>query len=50
MLKIEKDYKKEYGDIPSNALSRVDYLLNKINLKRQKKSVLDEIKRISNIK
>lgn len=50
MLKIEKEYNELYGDIPKGNCERIDYLLSKINLKRQHKSVIDEIKRINNIK
>lgn len=50
MLKIEKDYLAEYGDIPKDLCSRIDWLLDKVNLKRQKKTVTGEISRILDIK
>ena len=50
MLKMEKDYEKEYGDIPKDSLERIDYLLKDTNLHRCKLRVYDEIKRISKIK
>lgn len=50
MLKMEKDYQKEYGDIPTDAIERYEYLLKDINLSRCKLKVYDEINRISKIK
>ena len=50
MLKIEKEYKEKYGNIPSDNLERFNYLLNTLNLHRCKKRVTDEIDRIMNIK
>lgn len=50
MLKIEKEYLKDYGDIPEDTLARYSELLNNINLSRCKLNVYDEIKRIINIK
>lgn len=50
MLKIEKDYLNEYGEIPNDMCSRIDWLLDNVNLKRQKKTVTGEIDRILNIK
>jgi len=50
MLKMEKEYDELYGDIPSDSLARIDYLLANKNLKRSKIHVYDEIKRILNIK
>ena len=50
MLKMEKDYEKEYGDIPKDSLERIDYLLKDTKLHRCKLRVYDEIKRISKIK
>ena len=48
MLKIQKEYLKEYGNIKDNYNDRLNYLLKDMKLKN--KSVYDEIKRISNIK
>jgi Holliday junction resolvase RusA-like endonuclease len=48
MLKIQKEYIKEYGNIKDNYSDRLNYLLKDMKLKN--KNVYDEIKRISNIK
>lgn len=50
MLKMEKEYENEYGDIPRDSLDRIDYLLEGSKLHRCKLSVYDEIHRIVNIK
>lgn len=50
MLKMEKDYIEEYGDIPKEFLERYLTLLNETNLHRCKLKVYDEIDRISKIK
>lgn len=50
MLKMEKEYEKEYGDIPRDSLDRIDYLLEGTKLNRCKIHVYDEIHRIVNIK
>lgn len=50
MLKMEKEYLKEYGDIPRDSLDRYQTLLNNTNLSRYKNRVYEEIKRINNIK
>lgn len=50
MLKVEKEYMREYGDTPKEYLNRVDYLLCNMKLNNQKKSVFEEIHRIINIK
>ena len=50
MLKLEKEYIEEYGDIPRDSLDRIDYLLNEANLNRCKLHVYDEIRRILGIK
>lgn len=50
MLKIEKDYQKDYGDIPSDSQGRIEYILKNINLKRCKNKVFDIIDNISKIK
>ena len=50
MLKMEKEYEKEYGVIPRDSLDRIDYLLEGSKLHRCKLSVYDEIHRIVNIK
>ena len=50
MLKMEKEYNELYGDIPTDSLERMDYLLNQGNLKRSKLKVYDEINRIQKIK
>lgn len=47
MLKIQKEYIKEYGDIKDTYDSRLDYLLKDIKLKN--KDVYSEIGRISKI-
>lgn len=50
MLKLEKEYQELYGDIPDQFGSRLEYLINMVNLSRCKKSIFDEIDRIRNIK
>ena len=50
MLKMEKEYIEEYGDIPRDSLERIDYLLKDAKLNRCKLHVYDEIKRILGIK
>ena len=47
MLKIEKDYKELYGDIPSDYDGRMDYLLDTIKPQKFKESVYDYIGRIN---
>lgn len=49
MKKMEKEYQKEFGDIPRDNLDRIDFLLAKSNLSRSKMKVYEEIKRIVNI-
>ena len=50
MLQMEKEYRKEYGDIPSDSLGRFDYLLSHAKIsKRTKVSVTEEIKRVIKI-
>jgi Holliday junction resolvase RusA-like endonuclease len=48
--KLEREYLEEFGDVPEDTLDRMDYLLNKVNLKHAKSSVYEELKRILNIK
>ena len=36
MLKMEKEYEKEYGDVPKEFTSRIDELLKEANLSRYK--------------
>lgn len=50
MLKMEKDYDELYGDIPSDYEGRLEYLLNKMNLKKSSESVFDYMKNIRDIK
>lgn len=50
MLKMEKEYQKEYGDIPKSLTQRIDYILSNCNLSHCKLKVYDEIRRISSIK
>ena len=50
MLKIEKDYNDIYGEIPKDYDGRLDYLLNKMNLKRFSEPVYEYMKKIRNIK
>lgn len=49
MLKIEKDYINEYGDIPTDPQGRIDYMLQSVNLKRCKDSVIQRVREISRI-
>lgn len=50
MLKIQKDYIDEYGDISKDSLTRIDQLMKNTNLSRYKINVYDEIHRINLIK
>lgn len=50
MLKMEKEYIEKYGDIPDNEFDRINYILKGKKLSRYKKSVTEEIKRISKMK
>ena len=50
MLKMEKEYLKEYGNVPRDSLERIDYLLKGSNLSKCKLHVYDEINRINSIK
>lgn len=50
MLKIEKEYKKEYGEISKDYLTRFNQLLNTMDLSKSKKKLSDEVLRIVNIK
>lgn len=49
MTKLEKDYEKLYGQVPQCACERLKFLLDQIDLKRQKKNIVEEIKEINNI-
>ena len=46
MLKMEKEYEKEYGDVPKEFTSRIDELLKEANLSRYKIHVYEEVHRI----
>lgn len=50
MLKIEKEYNELYGDIPKDYEGRLEYLLNKMNLKRFSEPVYKYMKKIRDIK
>ena len=50
MLKIEKEYLEEFGDIPITPQGRMDYILKQVNLSRAKSSVFERIKMIQSIK
>ena len=47
---MEKEYLKEYGNVPRDSLERIDYLLKGSNLYKCKLHVYDEINRINSIK
>ncbi len=51
MLKVEKEYKEKYGNIPISQSERLDILVNNLKRKKrkEKKDLFEEIKRISNI-
>ena len=49
MLKMEKEYLKEYGNIPKEFTSRIDELLKEANLSRYKIHVYEEVHRIFHI-
>ena len=50
MTKLEKEYLKEYGDIPKDHDGRLDYLLNNIKCGRCKTTLYDAIDNINSIK
>ena len=51
MLKIEREYDDEYGEIPEDYMERMDYLLKNIkSLKRQKERLVDVIHHLTNIR
>lgn len=50
MLKIEKEYDELYGEIPKDYEGRLEYLLNKMNLKRFSEPVYQYMKKIRDIK
>lgn len=51
MLKIEKEYKKFYGDIPKDSNGRLDYIISQIkSAKSTKGKILSEIDKINKIK
>lgn len=50
MLKMEKDYIDQYGDIPSDFDGRLNHLLGTVNLRKSKSSVFDKINHIMSIK
>ena len=47
---MEKEYNELYGDIPKDYEGRLDYLLDKMNLKRFTQPVYEYMKKIRNIK
>ena len=49
MLKVEKDYLEEYGDIPYSQEKRLDYLLKETKFTKNTPNIIDEMKRIMNI-
>lgn len=46
MLKMEREYEKEYGDIPKEFTKRIDELLKETNLSHYKLHVYEEVHRI----
>ena len=50
MLKIEREYNENYGDIPKDYVQRLDSLMSDINYKREKRKLFDEVRRILSIK
>jgi Holliday junction resolvase RusA-like endonuclease len=49
MLKIEKEYNDIYGEIPKDYEGRLDFILDKINIKRLNEPVYEYMKKIRNI-
>lgn len=50
-LKVEREYKEKYGDIPKDKKERFDYLLSTVKSTRSVKGkILSEIKRIRSLK
>lgn len=50
MIKEEKEYTKEFGNVPKDFAGRLDYILKDIKLSRVKATLYDELNRINNIK
>jgi Holliday junction resolvase RusA-like endonuclease len=50
MLKMERDYIDQYGDIPSDYDGRLNHLLGTVDLSKTRISVFDKIKKILSIK
>lgn len=50
MLKMEKEYNEEFGNIPRDSLQRIDELLKNTNLKKCKYKVYEEVHRLYNTK
>ena len=48
--KLEKEYRKEFGNVPRDPIDRIDYLIHNMNLHRSRKRIFEELKRINNIK
>lgn len=49
MLKEEKEYLAEYGDVPKDPIGRLDYILKDVRLAKCKTKIYEEIFRINNI-
>ena len=50
MFKVEKEYEELYGDIPKDYEGRLEFLLNKMNLKKFSEPVYEYMKKIRDIK
>ena len=50
MLKMEKEYKELYGDIPSDYEGRLDYLIKDMKLNKFKVPIIKYLDRILKIK
>lgn len=49
MLKMEKEYITQYGDIPTDYYERLDYLIRHTHITKTKPNLIDEINRIHSI-
>jgi Holliday junction resolvase RusA-like endonuclease len=50
MLKMEKEYDKDYGSIPKRSVERLTEYLQTIKPSKWKESIFDDIKRLSSVK
>jgi Holliday junction resolvase RusA-like endonuclease len=49
MIKEEKEYLAEFGDVPKDPIGRLDYILKDVRLSKCKTKIYEEISRINSI-